>query len=239
MNVETFIKKNRWQSFWITVGVFIVLFLLSWFIVVLRGTIPPEDENPYITVGRIDFGDAIAGSGTQNTWQPSGVAQPTQETASEAEDLITSETPSEVSAGDASEQATEEETIDPEALFEPGEEQGTSQGEEDLIGNRGNPLSPVLDPKGLFQFGEGEYGLQGRIPLALPEPSYQVDKETRVTYEFSIAPDGRVIHVKPLTLTTAPELIQAGKEAIYQWRFNAIKEDKIQKARVTITFKLR
>ncbi len=224
-----------------------LLALLSWFWVIMRDTIPPKDENPYEVVGRIDFGNFTSGSQNKNTFSDPGVqetAPPQPQPQETSENIETTPQPSETSINTSSgpqeetpRQETPEEQIDEEGLFELGE---SNEGESpDGIGNEGRPDSPVLDPKGLYSFGDGANGLQGRIPLALPQPEYTVNKETKITYEFVINPAGNVIKVKPITYSTATELVNAGKRAIYKWKFNRINSDKNQTARVTITFKLR
>jgi len=238
-------KTIRQRSLLLT-GIFLLLvWLISYFWVLMRDTVPPADENPYIIAGRVDFGNLSSGSSTQNSFlPPSDVKQ--EETTEKSpssfrndEQVITSNQ-SQSSVADTLKQqkAKRTESVDKSLLFE-YTEGGSNEGNSESVGNEGTPSSPVLDSEGLFQFGEGEMGLQGRIPLSLPKPEYKVNQETRITYEFVIAPDGHVKSVRPITFSTATELIEAGKEAIYKWRFNAIPGKQDQKARVTITFRLK
>ena len=243
-NINKEQQKIRIQSAVITTIITLLIFILAWLWIVERDTIPPKDENPYEVVGRIDFGNFTSGSDNKNTFEEVGVqqeTQPTHQTSPQTEEVITTPEPAPTSQNASEETSTQQtqpqEEIDPEALFELGE---SNEGENETgLGNEGTPDSPVLDPKGLYQFGNGKNGLQGRIPLSLPQPEYTVDKETRITYEFVISPAGNVISVKPITYSTATELINAGKRAIYKWKFNRINSNKNQTARVTITFKLK
>ena len=243
-NIHKEQQKIRVRSAIITTIITLLIFIIAWLWVVERDTIPPKDENPYEVVGRIDFGNFTSGSNNKNTFEDVGIqqeTQPTPQTTQQNEEVITTPEPSPTSQNSAEEtspQQTEpQEEIDPSSLFELGE---SNEGDNETgLGNEGTPDSPVLDAKGLYQFGNGKNGLQGRIPLSLPQPEYTVNKETRITYEFVISPEGNVISVKPITYSTATELINAGKRAIYKWKFNRINSNKNQKARVTITFKLK
>lgn len=117
--------------------------------------------------------------------------------------------------------------------------EGSNHGNSNQIGNRGRDDVKILDKDGLYSFGSGEEGLQGRKPISLPKPVYEVEAEAKITYEFTIAPDGSVKHVKALTLSSNAELKNAGIKAIYKWKFEPIEENKTQKTKVTITFKLK
>jgi TonB family protein len=91
----------------------------------------------------------------------------------------------------------------------------------------------------MFEFGEGEEGLQNRKLLFYVLPRYTVQKEGRIKYEIYILPDGRVERVRALTVGAPPELKRAGEEAIMQWRFSPIATNQVQRVTVTIRFRLR
>ncbi len=251
MNARELLKKEEQQikikSLIYTFLITLVLILLAWFWVIMRDTIPPKDENPYEVVGRVDFGNFTSGSQNKNTFSDPGVqetAPPQEPTQESTENIETTPQPSETSVNTSQNTSEEtpqkqpqEEQIEEEGLFELGE---SNEGDNASgVGNEGRPDSPVLDPNGLYSFGNGENGLQGRVPLSLPAPEYNVNREAKITYEFVINPAGNVIKVRPVTYSTATELINAGKRAIYKWKFNRIHSDKNQTAKVTITFKLK
>lgn len=116
---------------------------------------------------------------------------------------------------------------------------GSNHGNSDQVGNRGRDDVKILDNEGLYAFGSGDEGLKGRRPISLPKPVYEVEAEAKITYEFTIAPDGSVKNVKAVTLGSNAELKNAGIKAIYKWKFEPIEENKFQKTKVTITFKLK
>lgn len=216
----------------ITILFILIFFLVAYFWVLVRGTIPPEDENPYMIAGRIDFGYLEV----PGTVKP----QPAPKVPS-AEPIITASEPSPVQApsvrptptpspqpsdeaSDATESADEEEAEETE-LFQPGGSPDAS--------------SPGDLGKGMLEFGEGDEGTQTRRLIYFVAPKYSVQKEARVKFELFVLPDGRVSHARALDLQAPPELKRAGEEAILQWRFNPITRNQIQRMTVTIRFKLR
>lgn len=119
------------------------------------------------------------------------------------------------------------------------EDGGSAHGDDDEDGNRGNPNTRVLDPSGMFEFGEGIGGSSGRAPIELPLPEYDVNKEAKIKFTFVIAPDGSVRYVKrPVTMY--PELAKLGREAIKRWRFTEVDAGAGNlETSVTITFRLK
>lgn len=123
-------------------------------------------------------------------------------------------------------------------------ESGSNHGTNDSgTGNAGTPNVKTLDPNGLYSFGTGSGGgLQGRSPLALPEPRYNVQEEGELQFEFVIEPNGSVSYVKLVGVTSSLGLKQAGIDAIKRWRFSELKPGQAQTrqtVRVTIKFKLK
>ncbi len=117
----------------------------------------------------------------------------------------------------------------------PGSNQGTNTSG---TGNAGTPDIRVLDPNGLYSFGEGVGGANGRKPISIPQPKYNSQQEGKVKFVFKVAPDGTVISVT--AITDKNELKQAGLDAIRSWRFNAVDPSAgVQTLNVTITFKLK
>ncbi|GAB4421392.1 MAG: hypothetical protein OHK0039_36140 [Bacteroidia bacterium] len=138
---------------------------------------------------------------------------------------------------------TTNQQVDDELLYDPSDNGGSNQGQNGDVGNTGTPDVKVLDPNGLYSFGTGEGGgLEGRRPLALPQPQYNVQEEGQLTFEFIIRPDGTVAYAKPVGPTNKPGLRDAGIEAITKWKFSPIPPgmpQKNQTVRVTIKFKLK
>lgn len=218
--------RARRLSALLTLIFLILFFLAAYFWVLLRGTIPPEDENPYIIAGMIDFGYT----------QTPGMVRPTQGGDAAIEPVITTPEPAPVQvqptppvpqlpehpSSDSAEETQEEEETE---LFEPGGAPDAS--------------TPGDLGKGLLEFGEGDEGTAQRRLIYFVAPRYTVQKEARVKFELFVLPDGRVSHARALDLQAPPELKRAGEEAILQWRFNPIPRNQIQRMTVTIRFKLR
>lgn len=207
---------------------FLGLFLLAYFWVLLRGTIPPEDENPYIIAGMMDFGYL----------QTPGTVKPAESAGTPPEPVITTPEPSPIqttpskptpqpptpTTSPAEADAAEEEEEENE-VFQPGSAPDAST-EGDL-------------GKGMLEFGEGDEGTAQRRLIYFVAPRYTVQREARVRFELFVLPDGRVSHARALDLQAPPELKRAGEEAILQWRFNPITRNQIQRMTVKIHFKLR
>ncbi|MCB9233436.1 MAG: energy transducer TonB [Bacteroidia bacterium] len=120
----------------------------------------------------------------------------------------------------------------------PNANTGANDGKSNTPGNKGRPDTQVLDPNGLYSWGEGPGTLNGRIPVLLGEPIYNVQQEAKLTFEFVISPDGTVKYVKP-PVTNNPGLKKAGMDAIRKWKFNEVEQSMgDQTSRVTILFKL-
>lgn len=126
-----------------------------------------------------------------------------------------------------------------ESQFEMSEDEdgGSNHGNGDQTGNRGRDDTRVLDPKGAYSWGDGGDGnLNGRTPISLPQPKYETQADAKLTFEITIAPNGSVKYVKA-PMTTYNELADAGKEALYKWKFNDIGQSgQDQKIKVTIKF---
>ncbi len=220
-------EKNARRTSLLITGLFMIfLGVIAYIWVIFRGTIPPEDENPYIVVGQFDFGQSLPAAGGAPALPVQGAVPPTEEP------IITSPTPAPIQApakplpNPPSEQSEEEEEEEEVERFTQGQGQADASSESDLAA-------------GMFEFGEGAEGLQNRKLLYYVLPRYTVQKEGRVKYEIFILPDGRVERVRALTVGAAPELKRAGEEAILQWRFSPITSNQIQRVTVTIRFRLR
>jgi outer membrane biosynthesis protein TonB len=210
---------------------FLVTFLLiAYFWVLVRGTIPPADENPYIVAGKIDFG----------VTETPGSVRPTSSPAQTSpEPVITSPEPSPVQAApkppiNPTPSPSSEETAEESEEAEEEVENETFQ-----PGGSPDASEPGDLGKGLLEFGEGAEGLQNRRLIHFVAPRYTVQKEARIKFELFVLPDGRVSHARALSLQAPPELARAGEEAILQWRFSPIATNQIQRMTVTIRFRLR
>ena len=139
---------------------------------------------------------------------------------------------------------TENKESDTEAKPAPSNKpSGANQGEKEGEGNKGTPDIKVLDPDGLYSFGEDVGGgASQRRPLSLPKPSYNVQEEGDIQFEFVIRPNGSVEFVRPKGVATKPGLVAAGKAAIRKWRFSKLPPNVPQvnqRVSVTIKFRLR
>lgn len=253
-NFEAEERERSRKSLLTTIVTMLALLIAAYWWTIVRSEVPNPAENQWIAAGRIDFGNMTEGSQEVNNFlDPSATPSDklTQAEAAESEPTpsnneepeISSPNPSEVSAPPA-EEKPQKKKIKKKRTAEmlDGESNGGSNhgNNHSGTGNRGTPDSPVLDPDGLYAWGTGDGdGLNGRIPLTLPQPKYEIDEETKITFEIIISPDGRVKSVTAKTLGTSPELKKAGMDAIKRWRFNAIDSRKNQKTHVTIRFKLK
>ena len=259
-------RKIKQKSAGITAGIGIVLVLISLLWTFVETADPPLFEVLSEGSGGVDFGNWVEGSGNINNFEdPSPhagegkakVIQNTQMASSDEKTTLSGEAEeSEVTAPpvketkDKDKKNTQNQDKPKEIVkndnspvnlnnnnsYQTG---GSNHGNSDQIGNRGRDDVKILDNDGLYAFGSGEEGLQGRKPISLPKPVYEVEAEAKITYEFTIAPNGTVKNVKALTLSSNSELKNAGIKAIYKWKFEPIEQDKIQKTKVTITFKLK
>lgn len=144
------------------------------------------------------------------------------------------EQPAETTSSQSSETPSNQPTDKPAGSNQGNESSGT--------GNQGTPSAKVLDPQGLYSFGTGTGGgLQGRSPLDLPYPKYNVQEEGDIQFQFVIGPDGRVLYVKPVGVVRQLGLKDAGIDAIKRWRFSALPPGQSgnQTVRVTIKFRLK
>lgn len=225
---------------------FLILFLISWFWFAKLAILPIPEKSKYEVVGSIDFGDMSEGSQDVNTFEPvveqanpNPVSQPVQtpieQIQTPVEEIITTEQPAETQVAAVPEK--KKKVID--WSMKSG---GANDGKSDKAGNKGSPDAKELNPDGMYAFGNGSEGLQGRRVLAQPKPEYSSQEDSRITYRIVIAPDGRVVEVIPVTISSAHSLTQAGKEALRKWKFNDISSNpgaRNQNLKVTITFKLR
>jgi hypothetical protein len=58
-------RKARRISLFITALLLGILSVIAYIWVIFRGTIPPEDENPYVVVGQFDFGQGLPSGGVR------------------------------------------------------------------------------------------------------------------------------------------------------------------------------
>ncbi len=252
-------SQRRRKSALLTALILSACLVICFFTVVVHTTNPPPHITEYELTGAIDYGDWNEGSQNINTFEKSSAnpdpAKPAPKAPAPAEKPVT-EVP------DDKEELTdpdpEEETVPVKEPVRPKKPEKSEKTEKTTppksenakgganhgntpggVGNRGTPDYPILDPNGLFEFGSGADGLRGRKPISTPAPKYRVQQETRLTFEFVIAPKGNVKSVRPVKLGSAPALVKAAKEAIMKWKFNAISTENDQKCKVTFTFKLK
>jgi hypothetical protein len=227
---------------------FIILFfflLISWFWFALRGLYPPVEREKYEIVGAIDFGDLSEGSQDVNTFEkPSERPSPDKPVEEKSEPQPDQPVQEEVIATEQPSETQVQTTVDkPKKIIDWNiKSGGANDGNADKAGNKGSPDAGVLNPDGMYAFGDGDYGLMGRKVIQSQKPVYNVQDDSRITYELVIAPNGTVKDVIPRTLSTSSALTQSGKDALRKWKFNDISSNpnaKDQRLRVTITFKLK
>ncbi|MEN2992978.1 MAG: hypothetical protein ABDH91_05440 [Bacteroidia bacterium] len=226
--------EARRTSLTITIFLLILLILLAYFWVVVRSTIPPPDENPYIVVGRIDFG---ANLGPKVARAPAPVPAAREPVITSPEPSPVQEPP-EVNRPSPKPTPPEPQTAE-EAPQETEEEEDTTE-EVEVFRPGGNLQKSATEMGGgLIEFGEGDAGSENRQLIHFVLPKYQVQREARIKFELFIQPDGRVAMARALDLQAPPELKRAGEEAILQWRFTPITTNQIQRLTVFIRFRLR
>lgn len=239
-------KGTRRKSLLLTLLALLLLFGLSWFWLAMLALLPPPEEKKYEIVGSIDFGDMSEGSQDINSFEPvveqanpnpasQPVQNPVEQIQTPVEEIITTDQPAETQVAAVPEK--KKKVID--WSMKSG---GANDGKSDKAGNKGSPDAKELNPDGMYAFGDGSEGLQGRRILAQPKPEYASQEDSRITYRIVIAPDGRVVEVIPVTISSAHSLTQAGKDALRKWKFNDISSNpgaRNQNLKVTITFKLR
>ena len=264
LNIIALENKNQKKSATITASLATLLFLFAYFWVAIYSPIPPPNlrEKHYELVGSMDYGDWTEGSQNINTFEKSSpkpdqnkpAPTPTEKpklpdpTPPDEKQNLTEDNPE----SPIKEKPKPKPKIKPKDKIKPQEKEklqpkitensgGANHGNKtnNETGNRGRPDSPVLDPNGLYSFGTGGDGLNGRVAIATPSPKYTEQQETKVTFEFVIAPSGNVKSVRPTKLGSSPALVNAAKTALFKWKFNKIEADNDQKVKVTFTFKLK
>jgi hypothetical protein len=116
---------------------------------------------------------------------------------------------------------------------------GSDDGNTNELGNHGDPRATVLNPNGLFAFGEGIGGTGGRMPLKTELTGYNVQLEEKIKFEITIDPSGDVIFVKA-PFAIHQELVAIGKENIKKWKFSETDPSAGNlKTTVTINFRLK
>lgn len=224
-------RRARSISGVVTLLALLLFFLIAYLWVLVRGTIPPEDENPYTVAGRIDFGYT----------QTVGSALPKATPAPSAESPITTPEPSPVKTLHAPKSAKRSPSPTPQPTDAEEAEETEEEEETETFDPGGRPDASQAGDlgQGLLEWGEGEEGLQNRRLIYFVAPRYTVQKEARIKFELFVQPDGSVSRARALNLQAPPELRQAGEEAIRQWRFSPIAGNQVQRITVTIRFRLR
>lgn len=116
---------------------------------------------------------------------------------------------------------------------------GSDDGETNQLGNHGDPRATVLNPNGLFAFGEGIGGTGGRMPLKTELSGYNVQLEEKIKFEITIDPSGDVIFVRA-PFAIHQELVEIGKANIKKWKFSETDPNAGNlKTSVTISFRLK
>lgn len=116
---------------------------------------------------------------------------------------------------------------------------GSDDGNTNQLGNHGDPRATVLNPNGLFAFGEGIGGTGGRMPLKTELSGYNIQLEEKIRFDITIDPSGDVIFVKA-PFAIHQELVEIGKANIKKWKFSETDPSAGNlKTTVTISFRLK
>lgn len=234
----------------------LMLGILAVWWVVKRGVTPPEDEPQYVVQGRIDFGNLQEGSMKINNQKPPTEkpkeAEPVpvkapvvKKTPPKAEKVVTQKQESKVKAAEKPVPKADPKPAPktPEKAAEKPSEGGGGANHgnaNNKTGDRGTPKANFVDPQGLFSFGAGEgEGLNGRELLSYARPKYDAQEEGKLTFQITIAPDGRVVAVKAVNYGGQRNLKEATEAALRKWKFSPVETKQNQTVKVTFTFKLK
>ncbi|MGQ9864571.1 MAG: TonB family protein [Bacteroidia bacterium] len=193
---------------------------------VFHGTIPPEDEVVYVLPGYVGSSMPVSQSASRSadngaTAPTPTLPEPRPQKAPPTPTTETSDASQDEQGKEAQDEEVEEEEL-PEALYEKGEE-----------------ASAAEQGQATFFWGEGEEGLQGRIPLRIVPPEYLSEREAKIRFEMLVDASGKVKQVRALTPGAPAALRTAGIQAIQQWKFNPLPGGPDQRIVVTMVFRLR
>lgn len=245
INIKIYWEPNTGRGFLISLGIyFSLLFIVS----MCRYEPPtlPDYDSPLIPLELINFG---AGDGTglsKGNLSPGGIAHKGSLPSNQLEDAN-------IAARKSKSKPSE---IDDPLLakeLEPTNEFTSSDGKKSDFGtgarNTGKPLGSESGP-GLDDVGNGggaglglgdiEWGGGGnRIVLykVLPKypPGYNVSAQIKI--KFTVSPEGVVISMLPLQKGD-PILERVAMDALRQWRFNRLKDNKEMYGIITFTFRV-
>ncbi len=128
---------------------------------------------------------------------------------------------------------------------EGGSKNSQGSGSKDIGKSEGNPLGTGLGDKGSgsgsgFGLGDIEWGGGGnRIVLykVLPKYPQGYNVSAQIKIRFTVSADGVITSMVPLQKGD-PLLERAAMEALKQWRFNRLKENKEMYGVITFTFRI-
>jgi len=272
-------RRSRRKSFALTVGIGVAIVLISWLVVAMKGTIPPEGQLELFAVGQGDFGNLTEGSEDRNSFQapsptnapdePSGAKPPKGDPATRDRDVPIA-VRNRILTGNDEDVEPVRQTQPPKYPAKPSDkptppkpvttkpattqtQTGTGSGQND----NNQPVPPGTPPgggandgqgtdvgdfggmnvpqDGTVEFGDGKFGLNGRRLREFVRPDYRPNRDEKVDFIVTVAPDGSVTNV--VASVGNPTLIQDGIKALRQWKFSRIKTDQQQKIKVTLTFK--
>lgn len=207
--------QARRKGMGVTVVLVGLLSILLFVIKVFHGTIPPEDEVVYILRGH------VTSEGSSSSQEQAAAPKIPTSQAPKVQKIPPTPPTTETASSEINSQEEDEE-ISPESLYQRGEEESTEEQGETT-----------------FFWGEGEEGLQGRIPLRIVSPEYLTEREAKIRFEMLVDASGEVKQVRALTLGAPPALRTAGIQAIQQWKFNPLPGSPDQRIVVTVVFRLR
>ncbi|MGQ9819331.1 MAG: TonB family protein [Candidatus Kapaibacteriales bacterium] len=245
INIKLYWDPNTGRGFLISLGIF---FSMVFFVSMCHFEPPslPKYESPLIPLELINFGMGDGTGLSKGNLSPEGIAYKGKLPANQLEDASVS----------ASRTHSNPSQIDDPTLAKdiiPTSELSSAEGKSNNIGsglkNIGKPNGSASGT-GLGDVGGGigaglglgdiEWGGGGnRVVLykVLPKypPNYNVSAQVKI--KFTVSPEGIVTSMIP-TQKGDPVLERVAMEALRQWRFNRLKDNKEMYGIITFTFRV-
>jgi outer membrane biosynthesis protein TonB len=258
--IENQIKSRSVGLTALVVGILVGLLFIPFTLIEIKLPIPPDPEERFVTVGRIDFGNYTNGSQNINTFEPprpnpvknqpvKAETPPKVKTPVKAAEPLTQEEKSEVAEPAKPEpKPTPKPVPQPTPAPTPRNSSPTSSGGSNHgdaasgTGNRGTPKSKVLDDNGLYTLGDGiaaeGLGNRGLINEFRPMSCGDCGESGKIVFVVTIAPDGRVIQVRTKRDPGVPKSKPLLISALKRLRFDPIPAGESNQE-VTITVNVK
>lgn len=239
--------KYTARGFGISLAIYLFLIFLFSVIKLPEPKIDKNYEISRIPIEMLNFGDgdgtgiskgnlSAEGRAYQSNKQPA-----TLEDASKAGKTILAKAPSDADFASASriipKQIMNSEEQNKSTKGTDNKERGLQSGTEEGTGLGEKGIGPGAG----YGFGDIEWGGGGNrrvLVKVLPKFPPGVNTSAQIRIRFTVAPDGTVTSMFPLQKAD-PVLEKAAMDALRQWRFNPINEDKEMWGIIPLTFVLR